>query len=157
MQRDRHGLDQRGVTHRQPVGHPQHLVGVHGLEPGERSLPLVLTGTDLAPLDTQGRPAGEAVLADPAPWRRTTDDLLADDPALDVAPERDDGAAVLVALDRARLRRALPLDHEVEVGSADAAVADLEQDLSRPERRKGPVLHVDVAQPLQDRGRHRRR
>ena len=50
---------------------------------------------------------------------------------------------VLVALDHAG-SRAAPLDQEVQVGAADAAVADLEQHLAGPSVGSGPVLDLDV-------------
>ena len=73
------------------------------------------------------------------------DDPVADRPAGHVGAERGDRARELVALDHAGA--AAPLDEEVQVGAADPAVADLEQQLARPGLGRGPVLDGDVAQP----------
>ena len=69
--------------------------------------------------------------------------------------DRDDRAAVLVALDRALVPA--PLEEEVEVGAADPAVADLEQHLVRAGCRDGVDPRPDVPEPHEDRGGHGRR
>ena len=54
-------------------------------------------------------------------------------------------------------RRAPPLDDEVQVAAADAAVVDLDEDVLRPERGDRDLLHFDHARRLVDGGAHGRR
>ena len=83
-------------------------------------------------------------------------DPVADRPARHVRAERGDRARELVALDHAGA--AAPLDEEVQVGAADPAVADLEQQLARARARGvGRSSTATSSQAHEHGGRHRSR
>ena len=152
VQRDRERLDQRRVLEREVIGNPERVGGRDGLVAGKRALPVAVVGADPAPARAERDPPGEAVLALAALGRLAGNDPVADLPAGHPVADRGDRPRELVALDHARAPA--PLDEEVQVGAADPAVADLEQELAGLGLRRGPVLDRDLELAHEDRRRH---
>ena len=87
-----------------------------------------------------------------APRRRVRDDARADERVVAAVADRDDRARPLVAEDGAGAR--VLLEHEVEIGAADAAVRHLDECLARRRCGNGSLLDRDLPLARVHRNRH---
>src|SRR5271166_3956477 len=83
----------------------------------------------------QDRPPGAAVFAAPTARSRSADDRIAQRPALYLVAKRDDPPRVLVPSNGSRPPHTL--EYEVQVRSADPAVADLDENIAPADRGHG--------------------
>ena len=95
----------------------------------------------------------EAATAAPAPGRGAADHRLTDLPALDSGTQGGDGPGELVPGDQAGLAGP-PVEQQVDVRTADAAVVDLHQHLARSGSGHRALLHHHLAGLSVDSRRH---
>ena len=97
---------------------------------------------------------GEAILAPAAARRRPADHAVADVPPRHTIAHGRDRAGVFVPFDHTGA--AAPFEEEVQVGAADAAMTDLEQQLVRSRHRRRELVDRDFAKAHEQCRRHRR-
>jgi hypothetical protein len=86
---------------------------------------------------------------------RVDDDAQADRDIVDGAPHRPNPADELMADDDGRRRRMTGRNvDDLDVGAADSARLDLDEDLVRPGQRVGDVAPDEPALPLENGGTH---
>src|SRR4029453_9856136 len=145
VHRARQRLDQRAPAGWQVVREHERVGGRHGHQLGAGP---GLGDPDRLVVEAEVLPAGLAELALAIGQVRVDGDEVADPEGLDLAAGGDDLAAELVAGDdRVADRRQLAVE-DVEVGAADAAGVDPDEDLARPGGRVVDPLDADLAWPL---------
>ena len=140
MQRHRQRFGQCCMARRESDRQTEKRPGVHEHVAGEGAVVEVGVDRPLAALALRRLPF-EAAPACPAARRRPTDDLVAHRPVGDTLADGPDDAGELVTADQAGL--APSLEHEVDVRSADAAVAHFHQHFARPRSGHRALLHLD--------------